>query len=657
MTARLRIDRCIVHAVRRGGWSWGADRQQLVEAIRRLVPLLVARHLADCWPGDAVAEVSAPIRLTVSLGSAELSRFMARAGDPNAPRVDADLEARVEDAVRAAVARAVAETAHPREKGAAAAETAGTPGRRVGVETAFPLLALMARWHRAGELVARLRAAPRERLDAWHGALRRASLDGSYASGMTPIVESDVASSVAPEMFTIDDDPQSRALRFAMLSAVDVFSRAGRLPRLEPIDAVARPDAASTPGSDRSRSVADHDVGPAMPAGDGDVHDATASEEAAASATTPLDHPRHVVRSGVQSFTAARRRATAAASGALREERHIVSALPFLILGPLSRMGYLDALAATCDAAGRLADVPLAGAALAYKVLGSPARGWRRDAADQIAAATVAGLDAPIEERAIAQLAADLAPHLTIADDELMRALMQGHATDRPMLLQRTEGADNGYLLTEIDGIFPVAWRSSVPGFADIARELSGVTLLVPALAACGDALAAIDAWGWRFITDAPAGRDEPWRALRQLRSPRLWTNDYGTPASELFRQGHLLQAVAERTGECWGAVAIKRPSAVQAGDRTFDRSLTLAATVALADIAWTLWRDRETTDPLLPLMRFADFDARVRFGEDLVHVRVPLGRRHQDLRDHGLLRDVARVPWLDGRTLRFGGG
>ncbi|NBH07927.1 hypothetical protein, partial [Amycolatopsis sp. SID8362] len=58
-------------------------------------------------------------------------------------------------------------------------------------------------------------------------------------------------------------------------------------------------------------------------------------------------------------------------------ETRVGSVLPFLLAGPLARTGYLDAIGpALAEAA------PLFAAALAYKVLGAPQRGWRRAPAD-----------------------------------------------------------------------------------------------------------------------------------------------------------------------------------------------------------------------------------------------------------------------------------
>ena len=60
-------------------------------------------------------------------------------------------------------------------------------------------------------------------------------------------------------------------------------------------------------------------------------------------------------------------------------EMPIESALPFLLIGPLARTGYLDTLAAVF-AAARISDaLPLFAMALAYKVLAPPKRGWLRE--------------------------------------------------------------------------------------------------------------------------------------------------------------------------------------------------------------------------------------------------------------------------------------
>ena len=99
------------------------------------------------------------------------------------------------------------------------------------------------------------------------------------------------------------------------------------------------------------------------------------------------------------------------------------------------------------------------------------------------------------------------------------------------------------------------------------------------------------------------------------------------------------------------------RPLPGRPAERALDRSLSLAAALALGTIAWELWRARELTDPLLALERFGDIDGTVRFDAHRVRVRLPMGKRYRDLKEAGLLEDIPRVPWLDYRTLVFAGG
>jgi hypothetical protein len=113
---------------------------------------------------------------------------------------------------------------------------------------------------------------------------------------------------------------------------------------------------------------------------------------------------------------------------------------------------------------------------------------------------------------------------------------------------------------------------------------------------------------------------------------------------------------VALRARDSWRDLE-RRPLPGRPNDPALDRSLSLAAALALATIAWELWRNREPTDAGLALARFGDIPATVRFEEDRVRVRLPLGKRFHDLKDAGLLDDVPRVPWLGFRPVVFSGG
>jgi hypothetical protein len=101
----------------------------------------------------------------------------------------------------------------------------------------------------------------------------------------------------------------------------------------------------------------------------------------------------------------------------------------------------------------------------------------------------------------------------------------------------------------------------------------------------------------------------------------------------------------------------VDRVAVPLAGVPALGRSLLLAAGLGLGTLAWTLWRQREPTDPLLTLERFADLSAWVSVEPSRVRVRLPLGPRHADLSEHGLLADVRGVPWLGDRVVEFSGG
>jgi hypothetical protein len=166
-----------------------------------------------------------------------------------------------------------------------------------------------------------------------------------------------------------------------------------------------------------------------------------------------------------------------------------------------------------------------------------------------------------------------------------------------------------------------------------------------------------MDDEGFRFATDAPPTRGEHWHALRRSPQERWWTNEAIMSESALARTARVMRDAAEEAAALWQALMIERPSAPLADNAGLDRHLALAASLALGTIAWELWREREPTTPRLALERFRDLEARVSFSRDVVSVHLPLGKRFNDLRDHGLIEDVNDVPWFNGRILTFTAG
>lgn len=328
------------------------------------------------------------------------------------------------------------------------------------------------------------------------------------------------------------------------------------------------------------------------------------------------------------------------------------SALPFLMLGPLSRTGYLETLAATFAAAGFLDDLPLFAAALAFKALPPPERGWRRTSTALGTAAACAGLLDPVSGEDLTVLSRRVSGCLEPLAADLAASLLAGHEPGRPLLLAT---AGDGLLLAEVDGVFPIAWASGFAGLSPILARLGDETLLVPAGIATPALLREIDAKGACFVTAAPPTRGERWRPLRLPGGDRAWTNDPAAPG--LARQAAGLAVAEEGASRLWNTLGVERPSLPAAADPALDRHLTLAAGSALGMLAWTLWREREPVDPVLALERFGDLEARVRFRDDAVQVLLPLGRRHRDLFEHRLLEPVRDAVWLGGRVLEFGGG
>jgi hypothetical protein len=625
----IRIHRCRLRLVRHGGWSWGPDLRALLQAALRALPALLAAALEGLWTADEDdREIVAPVRLRVRLRAGEL--LLAHAGfsgqgPPPAGSPAAEIARRM--AASLAVALAV-ELPRERNGGEEPPGLLGSPqapgsiaaphDRRMEalLATDLSLLRLLRAWQDRGDLAARLALLSEVALETWVEGLLREDLEAghSFPSSFEPGT-AEPAGDLAPLGEAGD---RAVALRAWLMSAVEAGDRRGI--EVEPPTA-ARLRRGSRPIFQSSLPIA---------------------------APAPVS-------------LKARRPRPAATASSVRPmpwrdaDVHIPFALPFLLLGPLSRTGFLETLAATFAAAGLLGDLPLFAAALAYKVLPPPERGWRRTPEAMGAAAACTGLLDPVSGEDLSGLSRRASECLEPLAADLATSLLAGHEPGRPLLLA---AAGDGLLLAEVDGVFPIAWASGFEGLSPVLARLRDETLLVPTGIATSSLLREIDALGHRFVTAAPPTRGEPWRPLRLpggYHRDRVWTNDPAVPG--LARQAAGLAVAEEGARRLWQALGVERPILPAATDPAFDRHLTLAAGVALGTLAWTLWREREPVDPILALERFGDLDARVRFREHSVHVVLPLGRRHHDLFEHRLLEPVRDAVWLGGRVLEFGGG
>ena len=640
--ADILIRRCTLRIVRRSGWSWGAKPQELLAAAMRRLPELIASRLGELWPEELEREISAPLRLNIPLRLEEMlaletaavgaARFEASGG--------AGLAQRIDKVVHELVMREAGRAKRLARAEQAVREIPSTPEPDPEGLWGGTVLAVLLGWLRAGKLRTYLLSFSAASLESWHASLMKLGRTATHA-GVERAHEdlTALAEEIAAERLPLPAGRTASLIR-RLIFLVEVAARY----RLTAGDAnvVALLDAHSPliPADAANVSlgppvVSDTTHSPALPAipPKGDAAEPRASAPSAPAA--PLARAQARAEFDVQ----------------------VASALPFLLLGPLSRTGYLQALTATFEAAGLLAELPCFATALARKVLEPPEWGWYRQPAAVTAAAAFAGLGSSLPEPRIAEVARHLARQLSPLDAVVANALIEGHNKGRPLGLQRADlGDEPGFMLFEEEGIFPIAWAGRVGHLFTALAALDGELLLVPQAVASSEVLDSLDQAGFRFVTDAAPGRGEEWRPLTGG-AMRAWSNAGSGSPGPLLQAAEKLQFCAQESEDLWLALATDRPSLPPACDPGVERTLVLAAALALGTIAWTLWRGREPVTPLLALQRFADLEARVRFRRDSVQVRLPLGRRFSDLREHGLLADIADVPWLGGRVLQFSGG
>ncbi|MFD5748767.1 hypothetical protein [Streptomyces sp. NPDC127033] len=607
----ITVHRCTVTVVRRDGWSWGPDPRGLVDEVIDSLPELLADHFADQLAGDGPdVEITEPMTVTVRPGRRGPTGRTGPGGMP--------VEVHFAPAERVEI---------PADMSAIGPSTVGTepsdesPGRSFekSFEAAgFPrpvpsVAALFAELAERNELDALLALLPDESIRGYLLALLGAGQGDRRDGGGAP---------------------------------GDHDTTAGRLlAELAARAALPDPPAEVLPTAPRG-----------LPPGDLPNDDTTAlarllTEYLAPAPSDPPAPPSPSGRSGRSGSRA--EEPTPAAGGAVLPrttgEVRVRSALPFLLAGPLARIGYLDAIGPALAGLELAEESTLFAAALAYKVLGVTGRGWHRTRQDSEAAAAFAGLGPPVPEDRLTDFARVAAPAFPVLDGVLALSVCRGHDPAAPLLIT---GAEDRLLLVDAQGMFPIAWAATIRA-------------LLPHWQACGrphvllcdgplppGSLRELAAADVPFLTGIRPLRGDPVTRL-PWRTP-LWTAPGAPldvrPAAEL--PGH-----TARLADLVTALVVERRAAPLARDGGLERTVTLAAALGLSTLAWTLWRDRETPDPLLALSRFADLDATVRFEPTAVRVRVPLGRRHTDLLRGGLLADVPDVVWLGGRTLTFSGG
>jgi hypothetical protein len=335
----------------------------------------------------------------------------------------------------------------------------------------------------------------------------------------------------------------------------------------------------------------------------------------------------------------------------LREAVAVESVLPFIVTGILSRRNYFEGLRAALVCSGLFEQAGCFAAALAYKVSQPPHRGWHRSAATRRLAAAMCGLDEPPDNSAMDGFLRGLSTVCAPLD----ASLWPGNRAMRKqpgILVERLEAAL--WAVLDIASSQPLGWFSSPEDVLRVADLLPGhLWWLAPGAADSGlpEALA-------RRSLRAVAYGAQPPIADWLSAGDALSTNEplLRRRASELRRVFDEAREVLTVTHSEFIEL---RPLVLPARSPArwpAEFSVTLAVCSALGELADILWREREPTQPLLALRRFADLAGTVKVEEGRVLVRPALGRRFMDLSEHGLLRDIRGIPWWPGRRIEFAG-
>lgn len=636
MGAEILIQRCTLRITRRGGWSWGGNPRSVVNAALQRLPQLIGERLADAWPAGTERVVSAPLRLQLTLRRSELEALASDAGAELRSLVETRLMQQVDAEIMAVAQREAGVVVDSPDPTVPGTEPIAAPAAHDPHLTwAGTVLAVLLAWQRRGALVDTLLCFGTEVLNAWHESLWR-----GWPAATAPHADSApqrlaaLATEVAHMPLPLPAGATATLVRRIVLM-VHAAELDGLPSREQLHEAVAAQPALQLPSAVPGEFARPEAFDPTPP---------TSVAPAQRPGTEP---PRQVNTATPPTTTAPMRRAV--------HELQVKSALPFLLLGPLSRCGYLETLAAVFEAAELPpADWPCLAVGLARKVLAAPERGWYREPGDLFAASAFSGSEQAPDDAALAHAARLLAPQLAPLDVAVANALTEGHRPGAPLLLQSVDAhGQPGWLLSDTDGLFPIAWSERIDRLSPRLAALDGELLLVPQASVVPGLLHQLDDAGFSFVTDANPARGEAWRALHG-KGLQAWSNDTRHPAAALLAATHKLEPASAGIAALWSELAVQRPVLAPGSAPALERTLALAAALALGTIGWSLWSAQATVNPLLALQRFGDLDARIVFRADQVQVQLPLGRRFLDLKRAGVLDDVGRVAWLGDRPVRF---
>lgn len=612
------IRRCTLRVTRRGGWCWGEDRRALAERITGLVPKLVAERLAELF-GDAPAEqeVAVPLRLDVRLTSGAtrdplaLAEAVRRALSTWQPPVEP----------RSAKAAAAAGGGYRNLPEKVAPDSSGHEDAAAGLGS--PILRLLSGWREAGTLAMHIVALPENVAAAWFLRLVEYAPKGigraAPAAELAGLVEALVARMAAP---LAGPEARARAHLFIALEWLSIY------------------DSLPPPGvlmAQLAASLAPPQSGCA-PAGSG--------ANAIGAGEIALRESPLVANDRVPAQISSRDLPRAARWERVLCEVPLDSVLPFLVLGMLHRIGWLQVAAAVFEGVGGEEDGAYLAAAIAERLIAPAA--IRRAGYDggRRTVAFFAGLSAAPAAAAMADWGERHRAHLMPISNFVVRTIADGHDPSQPVLLLRAAPEDAApFILVDCDGGYPLAVADDPVGCARALSSFRASPMLVAREAATPALLAALRADDHAWVTDAPPGRGEAGKRLPGRDA--LWVAG-DMPLARLRAAASQFALTEPLAREC--CMRLLRNT------QPLDRTAFLGAGMGLGLLAWSLWREREPVHPLLALDRLSDLEGVARIDADVIEIRPAIGRRYLDLRDAGALAPIPGTPWLGGRSVRFVG-
>lgn len=596
--------------LRHGGWSWGADPRRLVDQVTQRLPAwlmqALAGQLADCPPDLTIQR----LRLRIPVRMSELHDWPSNYEERDGNAMAGDL------AQRARIFLAAALQDIPRVQPTAHNEPAPVGAQRAAIDEVSPTAVVdtLTAWQLSGELPRMLATADGATLRVW----ARVMLEELAAAGN---IREHFAGSLASLVERIEallkaSDTSAASLAQELVRIVAARSAPQADAAAEPVARGNEPDSPQTPLEDSARD--DGRLGRVEPG---------------------TNHPPVI------------RRRVPPARQARREPVAVESVLPFMVMGILSRRNYFEGLRAALVCSDLLVQSGCFAAALTYKLSPPPNRGWDRSAATRRLAAAMCGLDEPPDNSTMDGFLRGLSTVCAPLDASLWPA---NRATRKQpgILVEKLEGAL--WAVVDIASSQPLGWFASREDVLRVADLLPGRLWWLAPGAADSDLPEALARRNLRAVALGVQPRVAGWLSagdalstnepLLRRRAAELW---------RVFDEARQLLAVTH------SEFIELRPLVLPARGPTrpaAEFSITLAVCSALGELADTLWRGREPTQPLLALRRFADLGGTVSVEEGRVLVRPALGRRFMDLSEHGLLRDIIGIPWWPGRRVEFAG-